>query len=486
MTLAALYLRISEDPDGAGLGVARQEKDCRDLADRLDWTIVDVYSDNDTSAYAGKPREHYGRMLDDIRAGRVNAMLAWHPDRLHRSPRELEDFIDLIEAHRTAVQTVRAGEYDLSTPSGRAVARTLGAWARYESEHKADRLKAKHVELAASGAATGGGHRPYGYERIYDRDERPRRVIGQRIVPDEADVIRECARRVLAGEALVAVSRDLNRRGIATSTGGQWSTTSLARMLASARIAGAREHRPRSRAETRRVVTGEITRPDAWPAIVTPGESARLRALLTDPTRRTSPGPTGRHLLTGVLICVRCERRMLGRSRGNGKRMYLCDGLPGRPGCGRMYIAAEGTDATVAMWVAGAYASPDFRAALHADSGPDEAHLLDVVARAEHDLEELARDRRLMSRREWLAAREPIDAELTNARHQLARVDTRRVLDGVPGDAAGMEKWILNSRIEVSRRRALVLSALLQVTVHPAVKGRHRYDAARLDPQWRV
>jgi DNA invertase Pin-like site-specific DNA recombinase len=47
---AAVYVRISSDRVGAGLGVARQEEDCRGLYDRLGWQVARVYSDNDVSA----------------------------------------------------------------------------------------------------------------------------------------------------------------------------------------------------------------------------------------------------------------------------------------------------------------------------------------------------------------------------------------------------------------------------------------------------
>jgi hypothetical protein len=52
---AAIYVRISSDRTGAGLGVARQEEDCRALCERLGWQVVRVYPDNDVSAYSGKP-----------------------------------------------------------------------------------------------------------------------------------------------------------------------------------------------------------------------------------------------------------------------------------------------------------------------------------------------------------------------------------------------------------------------------------------------
>ena len=47
----AIYVRISEDRAGAGLGVARQEQDCRELAARRGWDVHDVYVDNDTEAF---------------------------------------------------------------------------------------------------------------------------------------------------------------------------------------------------------------------------------------------------------------------------------------------------------------------------------------------------------------------------------------------------------------------------------------------------
>src|SRR4051794_33460632 len=145
---AAIYVRISQDRTGAGLGVERQEEDCRALAERLGWRVVEVYPDNDVSAYSGKARKHYTRMLADIEAGRINAVLAWHTDRLHRNVREQLDYIDLSVARDIPTQTVTAGTLDLSTPNGQAAAITLGAWARAESQHKAERITRAHEQAA--------------------------------------------------------------------------------------------------------------------------------------------------------------------------------------------------------------------------------------------------------------------------------------------------------------------------------------------------
>ena len=106
VTNAAIYCRISYDREGAGLGVARQRSDCEALAAQRNWTVTDVFEDNDISAYSGRRRPGYEQLLQHIRAGAVDVVVAWHTDRLHRSPTELEDYITACEARNVATITV--------------------------------------------------------------------------------------------------------------------------------------------------------------------------------------------------------------------------------------------------------------------------------------------------------------------------------------------------------------------------------------------
>src|SRR5947209_5645390 len=189
MIRAAIYCRISQDRAGAGLGVTRQEEDCRALCERRGWVVAEVYADNDVSAYSGKPRPAWQQLISDVQAGAVGAMVSWHVDRLTRSPRELEDVIDLADKHGIELATV-TGEVDLSNPTGRLIARMLGAAARHEAEHKAERQKRQRRQAAEAGRVAGGGKRPFGYA-----DDRIT------VIDDEAAIIRECAGRALSGES---------------------------------------------------------------------------------------------------------------------------------------------------------------------------------------------------------------------------------------------------------------------------------------------
>lgn len=310
---AAIYVRISQDREGGGLGVERQREDCQALADRLGWTVAEVYTDNDVSAYSGQPRKGYRRLLDDVKAGRVDGILAWHTDRLHRRPVELEEFVDVC-GDRVAIQTVKAGELDLATPSGRMVARMLGASARYESEHKAERVSAKRREAAKAGKWS-GGMRPFGFE-----------PDGVTIRESEPEEIRKATRHILNGGSLRSTVRDLNERGITTSTGKQWSSMTVRDMLVRPRNSGKIKYQPterRKRDDGREVVVPnrsvDAFGDASWEPIISEDERLAVAAILQDPERKQSPGNQVRYLGSHLYICGYCGSRDIVASTPGGK-----------------------------------------------------------------------------------------------------------------------------------------------------------------------
>jgi site-specific DNA recombinase len=79
MVKAGIYARISSDREGDNLAVSRQLADCEQLAVRRGWKVVERYVDSDISAYSGKRRPEYQRLLDDVDAGAVEAVLVTTP-----------------------------------------------------------------------------------------------------------------------------------------------------------------------------------------------------------------------------------------------------------------------------------------------------------------------------------------------------------------------------------------------------------------------
>lgn len=461
---AAIYARISSDPNGDSLGVRRQIEDCQREADRREWTVVDTYVDDDRSAWSGKVRPEYRRLCEDIAARRVDAVVVWHLDRLTRSPRELEDFVDLCDRPPGTPIAWVSGDFDVSTGDGRFMARILAAMARKESDDKSRRIKRKHLELAESGEWPGGGSRPFGY--LADR---------RSLDPTEAAAVREAVARVLASDSLRSVAADFNERGIRTSKGNDWTIQTLRRMLWSARISGQREH------------LGRIVGPGKWEAIITPDQTAKLRTMLASPERRSHRAPR-RYLLTGLLRCSLCDATLVARPRVDGTRRYVCAKGPGFIGCGRTVIVAEPVEQLVADGVLHRLDSPALAAALRAEVEGDEAAAT-VVSGLEADQAQLAEiagayGRQEVTFAELLAARKPIEARIEAAKRHLSKTTRSAALADYVGDASTLrERW---SGLDLSRQRAIIEAVLDRATVLPGVRGRNRFDPDRVDPLWRV
>src|SRR5688572_706016 len=92
---AVVYTRISQDRNGEGAGVARQEADARALAKVRGWTITSVIEENDSSAAGKRSRPGFERLMQAVEDGSTQVVIAWALDRLTRNRR---DTVRLIEA----------------------------------------------------------------------------------------------------------------------------------------------------------------------------------------------------------------------------------------------------------------------------------------------------------------------------------------------------------------------------------------------------
>jgi site-specific DNA recombinase len=84
---AALYCRISQDRSGERLGVERQKEDGHALAESLGWSVVQVYADNDITAYKEKPRPAYQAMMEAIKSGAIKGVIAGIPPGCTAAPK---------------------------------------------------------------------------------------------------------------------------------------------------------------------------------------------------------------------------------------------------------------------------------------------------------------------------------------------------------------------------------------------------------------
>lgn len=459
---SAVYTRISRDGAGTKLGVARQEEDCRTWCESRGWTVADVLTDNDASAYSGKPRPSYRRLLEGIEDGTYDAVVAWHPDRLHRRPVELEAFIDVVERSGVAVATVTAGDFDLTTPDGRLTARIIGSVARKESEDKSRRIRRKHLELAEAGKVSGGGRRPFGYEAD--------RVTVREV---EAVEVRKALAKVLAGASLRSIVTDWADQGVATVTGATWSPTTVKRLLTSGRIAGQRTHH------------GAVVGPGEWPAIAEPDDVAKARAILS---ARSGPkeATVRSYLLTGFVLCGRCEVAMSTRPvirKGHRYRRYVC--TVDRGGCGRVGIGAEGLENLVSAGVLDVIDTPALAEANRvAEANGDRP--ISEVARVEERQALLAEMFAAgdIGRTEWATARDALQRRLVEAQSAVADEARTEGATQALGDLVGIrDRW---PDLSLEQRRLIIAAVVDAIVIAPTTRKTNRFDPDRIEIRWKA
>lgn len=420
------------------MGVARQIRLCRKRCEERGYEVIVVLEDNDMSAWRGKARPGYDQLLKVIRHGDVDVVVAFHQDRLTRSPIDLEDIATACERADVIVDFVEGGTVDMTTPNGLMVARITGAVARHESDHKAARIRAKHQELAESGAAA-SLHVAYGYNRDGS------------INPAEAAVVRDLADRLLAGESIRSLTFWLNKQGVPTKKGGKvWSASTVRQILTSARISGQREWTPRTPPKGQRKgwdgkpqrghAMGKIVAKGDWDPIITPEQTDAIRSLVSAPERKQTKR---RHYLlsAGILKCGICGTSMNHKveSRRDKKNpdgptikhsRYACIRQSAR-GCGGISIVGDHVDNLVAHAVIQVLSGADLRpTAVEPDVDVEDLRTrLDAM---QETLVQIGLDHAdgITTRAEWLAMRNRVEANIKDLEKQLPTSPRASVSEG--------------------------------------------------------
>lgn len=409
---AAIYARISDARDGDTAGVARQEADARALADRLGWTVATVYVENNTSAFKRRRitrpdgstayrvvRPEFRRMLGDLTAGTVDALVAYDLDRVARDPRDLEDLVDLVEQQQVAVRSV-TGSLRLDTDADVTMARVMVAIANKASKDTARRVVRKQQELAEQGRPKGGGVRGYGYE-----------ADGMTVIDAEAAILREIAARIIDGDSLSSIARDLTARGVPAVRADRWNTRSVHAAVTKPRVAGLRTHR------------GQVVGDAVWPAIL---DRDTWEAVLAALAARPKGSNRLARWLTGVLVCDLCGQPLVGTTGNSGPRYWCAPAQSTRgrsAGCGRIAISGDRVEALTEKAILGYLSEPHRLALLAAEVSADRAHALrGDLAGDEAQLVELAEAyaARAITMPEYLAARRVVEARLEDTRRLLA------------------------------------------------------------------
>ena len=253
------------------------------------WTLIKARYDDGGYSGGSTDRPDLQRLLDDIRARKIDVIVVYKVDRLTRSLADFAKLVELFDAHGVSFVSVTQ-QFNTTTSMGRLTLNVLLSFAQFEREVTSERIRDKIAASKRKGLWV-GGPLPLGY------DMKDGKIA---VVENEAEQVRLIYRRYLELSGVNALVRDLKERNIRTKT----------RLLATG---GTRGGIPFERGTLfyllrNRFYIGEVS----YKGEILPGEQPPImeRALfdavqqkLTDQwTTRTSIRNAGDHLLTGLLF----------------------------------------------------------------------------------------------------------------------------------------------------------------------------------------
>jgi len=169
------------------------------------WTLLRARYDDGGFSGGNTERPALQRLLEDVRAGKVDVIAVYKVDRLTRSLADFAKLVELFDQHGVSFVSVTQ-QFNTTTSMGRLTLNVLLSFAQFEREVTSERIRDKIAASKRKGLWV-GGMAPLGYET------KDRRIV---VVEEEAEWVRTIFRSYLALGSLNRVLADLRQRGIVT------------------------------------------------------------------------------------------------------------------------------------------------------------------------------------------------------------------------------------------------------------------------------
>src|SRR3989441_6071294 len=142
------------------------------------------------------------RLLDDVRAGKIDVIVVYKVDRLTRSLADFAKLVELFDQHNVSFVSVTQ-QFNTTTSMGRLTLNVLLSFAQFEREVTSERIRDKIAASKRKGLWV-GGMVPLGY------DAKDRKIV---VNEEEAERVRIVFRRYLELGSLSPLMVDLRGRG---------------------------------------------------------------------------------------------------------------------------------------------------------------------------------------------------------------------------------------------------------------------------------
>ena len=169
------------------------------------WTMVRSKYDDGGFSGGNTDRPALQRLLEDVRAGRVDIIVVYKVDRLTRSLADFAKLVELFDQHGVSFVSVTQ-QFNTTTSMGRLTLNVLLSFAQFEREVTSERIRDKVAASKRKGLWV-GGMAPLGY------DTKDRKIT---VNEAEAERVRTIFQSYLTLGSLNPLMADLRKRGIVT------------------------------------------------------------------------------------------------------------------------------------------------------------------------------------------------------------------------------------------------------------------------------
>src|SRR5258708_3176651 len=171
------------------------------------WKLVRTHYDDGGYSGGSMDRPALQRLLDDIRARKIDVIVVYKVDRLTRSLADFAKLVELFDAHGVSFVSVTQ-QFNTTTSMGRLTLNVLLSFAQFEREVTSERIRDKIAASKRKGLWV-GGTLLLGYEMKDGKIA---------IIEEEAELVRSIFQRYLELGGVNELLRDLKERNIRTKT----------------------------------------------------------------------------------------------------------------------------------------------------------------------------------------------------------------------------------------------------------------------------
>lgn len=297
---AGIYIRVSTfDQAREGFSLGEQEERLKEFCKFKRYNIYKVYQDAGISAKNDK-RPAYQEMIEDVKKGNINVIVALKLDRLTRSVYDIEKLMKFVNDYECDIDCM-ADESNTTTSNGRMVMRIMTSVSQNEIEKCSERTK-----FGMAGAIK-NGHIPNRTGLGFKRENK-------KLVPDPLtkDIIVRIFDLYLEGKSHQAIANIYNKEKVLGKT--NWYDSTIQKILSNELYKGDYVNGKRTKHPTYyENVIEPIVSKEKW-------ESCQYQKL----RNARHYERTATYLFTNKLKCSKCGNFLGGHAttKTNGKKYY--------------------------------------------------------------------------------------------------------------------------------------------------------------------